>query len=65
MQDAKYFRAQAELCFSISRQLSHAPDAEKMRKQAAANLTRAEQLERRDEASASPGAEAVAPGERA
>jgi hypothetical protein len=46
MQDAQYFRAQAQLCLEIARQLSDRVAAEKIRLTAADYLSKAEELER-------------------
>ena len=46
MDDAKYFRAQAELSLAIARQLSDPVAANRVRQTAADYLAKAEQLER-------------------
>ena len=47
MQDAKYFRGQAELCLDIARQMSDGALAERMRDRAAQHFARAVELETR------------------
>jgi hypothetical protein len=46
MRDAKYLRAQAELCLEIARQLSDRAAAQRVRLNAADYLSQAENLER-------------------
>ena len=48
MDDAKYFRAQAELSLEIARQLSDPVAAKRVRLTAASFLAKAEQLERKE-----------------
>jgi hypothetical protein len=45
MQDAAYFRAQAQLCLELARQLSDQAAAERTRLTAVSYLARAEELE--------------------
>ena len=45
MQDARYLRAQAELCFDIARQLSNRQVADNLRAAAAQYLARATEAE--------------------
>jgi hypothetical protein len=49
MRDAKYLRDQAELCLEIARQLSDPAAAQRVRLDAAAFLTQAENIERASE----------------
>jgi hypothetical protein len=45
MPDAQYFRAQAELCLEIARQMSQSRDAERLRADAARYHARAAEIE--------------------
>lgn len=54
MQDAHYFRSQAELCLEMARQVSDRRLAESLRLDAAQYFLRATELEDRTEPAASP-----------
>ena len=55
MQDARYLRAQAELCFDIARQLSNRQVADNLRAAAAQYLVRATEAENSTAPSSQPG----------
>ena len=54
MQDARYFRSQAELCLEMARQVSDRRMAESLRLDAAQYFMRATELEDHTEPAASP-----------